>query len=122
MSLSSSAQTCRACAADLRKKRSYKSAGGEQLCVRCYGNAPLTDGTAAWQTLEPCIFCGSKAPRLECHRNRYGEFICRRCSAEGKRWSRRRVVQRALIRCLLYLGGIALLFVILWKVFAMLGR
>src|SRR5262245_8830084 len=34
-----------------------------------------------------CVFCGQLVARKDCHKNRYGEYICRGCQKKGKRWT-----------------------------------
>ena len=45
---------------------------------------PETSGAMALlQTMRVCTGCGTKVARQDCHRNRYGEYICRPCQAAG---------------------------------------
>jgi hypothetical protein len=37
--------------------------------------------------LRNCVGCGREVARPECHRNRYGEYVCRDCQAKGFRYS-----------------------------------
>ena len=34
--------------------------------------------------------------RHNCHKNRYGEYVCRSCRKAGKHWTRRRVLWNAI--------------------------
>jgi hypothetical protein len=45
-----------------------------------------------------CSFCHAEVERRRCRRNRYGEYICSACLKQGKRWSRRRTLWRAIKR------------------------
>jgi len=47
-----------------------------------------------------CVFCGNVVSRRDCHRNRYGEYVCLACFAQGKRWSAKTLLQRAMRRFL----------------------
>ena len=41
-------------------------------------------------TSKVCSSCRLVVARTDCHRNRYGEYICRACQASGVRFTRRR--------------------------------
>jgi len=47
-------------------------------------------GTNPSNVLKDCAGCGTSVPRQDCHRNRYGEYICRTCQAAGIRFSPKR--------------------------------
>lgn len=63
-----------------------------------------------------CSACSSTIERKDCHKNRYSEYICRRCQAAGTKFTpagqRRYVMERALsvillrfaIACLVFLA------------------
>ncbi len=36
-----------------------------------------------------CSGCGATVPRVDCHKNRYAQYICRRCQAAGIKFTRR---------------------------------
>jgi hypothetical protein len=36
-----------------------------------------------------CFSCGASVLRQDCHKNRYGEYVCRACQASGVRFSKR---------------------------------
>ena len=58
----------------------------------------------------PCAGCGTEVARRDCHRNRYGEYICRRCQEAGIRSTRHRQIKRLFSRMLKYgLLGLACL-------------
>jgi hypothetical protein len=40
-------------------------------------------------TSKVCSSCGLIVARSDCHKNRYGEYICRACQASGVRFTRR---------------------------------
>jgi recombinational DNA repair protein (RecF pathway) len=64
-----------------------------------------------------CAACGATVDRKDCHRNRYGEYICRKCSAAGIKftWHRRlRHLAKAKLRKflpMLPVAGLALLLI-----------
>ncbi len=37
--------------------------------------------------LRVCAGCKKEVPRQDCHRNRYGEYICRSCQAGGLKFT-----------------------------------
>jgi hypothetical protein len=41
-------------------------------------------------TSKVCSSCRLVVARSDCHKNRYGEYICRACQASGVRFTRRR--------------------------------
>jgi hypothetical protein len=67
--------------------------------------------------LKKCSACGAVVQRKDCHKNRYGEYICRECQAKGVLFTPRRRLLRDgkkwLIRFLLMLvatGAVTLFF------------
>jgi hypothetical protein len=70
-----------------------------------------------------CANCGARVARVDCHKNRYGEYLCRvcqkagvRCTAKGKV---RGVAQRGVrtgLRWLAYVGLAALLLGGFWVI------
>jgi hypothetical protein len=73
----------------------------------------INTATPAAKRQQRCAVCGAQAAVQECHFNRYREGICRPCRVAGKRWSRRRQVQRLVTRAFGYslaISGAALLF------------
>jgi hypothetical protein len=37
--------------------------------------------------MKTCVGCGATVARRDCHRNRYGEYVCRTCQEAGIRFS-----------------------------------
>lgn len=37
--------------------------------------------------LKVCVGCKKEVPRQDCHRNRYGEYICKDCQAAGLKYT-----------------------------------
>lgn len=72
-------------------------------------------------THKVCAACGTSVARQDCHKNRFGEYICRNCQAAGIRFTRQsRVwswVRRALRRSAWGLVGTALILVVLALLF-----
>ena len=46
--------------------------------------------TSSSNVTKSCASCGVDVARQDCHRNRYGEYICRTCQAAGIRFSPQR--------------------------------
>ncbi len=42
--------------------------------------------------LKVCSGCKKEIPRQDCHRNRYGEYICRACQAAGFKFTWRHLL------------------------------
>lgn len=38
--------------------------------------------------LRKCSGCGATVPRRHCHKNRYGEYVCRSCQAAGIKFTK----------------------------------
>ena len=68
--------------------------------------------------MKSCSSCGETVLRTDCHRNRYGEFICRKCQAQGIKFTQRgranQYVKSWLIRLLWLLAGILVFIVVYW--------
>lgn len=63
-----------------------------------------------------CSACGATVERKDCHRNRYGEYICRRCQAAGIRftWHQRLQHLRQGMLVKLLLGLLVLGLLLIW--------
>ncbi len=65
-----------------------------------------------------CSACKAPVLRQNCHRNRYGEFICRACQASGIRFSWLRRLQHAVgklgLAVWVFLGAMATLLLLAW--------
>lgn len=72
-----------------------------------------------------CSACGTRIERRECHKNRYGEYICRHCQAAGIKFVRRtRPTNLISLTTQVFLLGFALaslLFLMTWKYFPASG-
>ena len=68
--------------------------------------------------LRVCYTCGATVRRKDCHKNRYSEYICRRCQAAGKKFTsrgrRRHIMKRALPVFLWGSAVASLLLVAMW--------
>jgi len=73
-----------------------------------------------------CFRCGASVARTECHKNRFGEYVCRTCQAAGIKasWSRRlSQMSKTLFRqILLGLAGIGLATLFVWMFYGFLER
>jgi hypothetical protein len=69
-----------------------------------------------------CFSCGASVLRQDCHKNRYGEYICRTCQSSGIRFSRlagwRYWGSRAPVIILSSIGATALIALLIWVLFA----
>jgi hypothetical protein len=65
-----------------------------------------------------CSFCQDTVLRQDCHRNRYGELVCRTCQASGVRfgWFNQLRYQMGKAGTLAWvlLGATALVLLLLW--------
>ena len=65
-----------------------------------------------------CAVCKAPMLRKDCHRNRYGEFICRTCQATGIRFTWPRRLQYAMrklgLAVWVFLGATAALLLLAW--------
>jgi len=68
--------------------------------------------------LKKCSACGEVVRRRDCHKNRYGEYICRQCQAKGIRFTPWRVFlhngKKWLISFLLLLVATAIVILLFW--------
>jgi hypothetical protein len=68
-----------------------------------------------------CSACGTVVARKECHKNRYGEYICRECQSAGIKFVRQRQPgnpMRLVIQVFLFGFAVAsLLFLVTWQFF-----
>lgn len=61
-----------------------------------------------------CSYCHLQVARTDCHRNRYGEMICRACQQAGVKFTLRRRLRVAIKKTPLYVGiGLAVTAVVL---------
>lgn len=73
-----------------------------------------------------CSGCGVTVARRDCHKNRYGEYVCRTCQAAGMKSTRtarwRRWLGQTPGIILWSLAGTALIALAIWALYAaMLG-
>ena len=68
--------------------------------------------------IKQCAACGSQVARKDCHRNRYAEYICRPCQANGVKFTPRGrrlfVARHALLPLLLGLMFVGVLLWVFW--------
>lgn len=68
-----------------------------------------------------CSACGTSVAREDCHKNRYGEYICRECQSAGIKFVRRGPpsnVMRLVIQVFLFgLTVASLVFFVTWQFF-----
>ena len=73
-----------------------------------------------------CFKCGATVARRECHKNRFGEYVCRTCQAAGIKasWAQRlRQMSKKMFRqVLLWLAGAAVAALFVWMFFGFLAR
>ncbi len=73
-----------------------------------------------------CFKCGVAVARPDCHKNRYGEYVCRSCQAAGVKaswWQALRQVSKKMVRrIVLWLTGAALLVLFVYLFFGFLAR
>lgn len=76
--------------------------------------------------LKICTGCGASVSRRDCHRNRYGEYICRGCQAVGIRHSPRHIGRRAATwlrpRLWLVIPLAGLVLLLLWAFYAVVMK
>ena len=72
--------------------------------------------------LKKCSVCGTAVRRRDCHKNRYGEYICRPCQANGVRFTPRRQLIHGGKKWLLRFVGLLLLTGVLALFFWWLGQ
>lgn len=72
--------------------------------------------------LRKCCGCGSTVSRKDCHKNRYGQYICRTCQAAGLKFTRgarlRYWWQRTPSVIIGSLTGMALMALAIWALYA----
>jgi hypothetical protein len=65
-----------------------------------------------------CFKCGETVERRDCHKNRFGEYICRSCQAGGVKasWYRplSKIVKMMFRQILLWLAGAAVIALFVW--------
>lgn len=110
---------CRSCGTDVSQAPRWKNFNNEYLCEICF---PRWTGRIELQSLRCCAYCRDTVARCNCHKNRYGEYICRKCSDAGRRESRKVWLKRASRRVRRWIGygfaaAIAAAFV--YKAFSM---
>lgn len=72
--------------------------------------------------LKKCGSCGASVERKDCHKNRFAEYICRKCQAAGIKVSWRQRLQALLRKVLLGVAGLRLSILLLWMFFGFLAR
>ena len=65
---------CAECNVALTGTVTHRTEDGRPLCPACHHTI---------YRRRPCVACGTLVTRKDCHRNRYGEYICRSCQAAG---------------------------------------
>jgi len=118
---------CTACAADLTRQDRYRDHDGQYFCLPCHRARLGASAEGPFkEALRQCVFCETWVARPDCHRNRYGEYVCLECRGSGRRWSRRRIVQRRLrhwfVRCRRVLFVLLASVVGLWVAYVVLGK
>ena len=77
-------------------------------------------------TTKVCSTCRAEVARQDCHKNRFGEYICSNCQAAGVKASRFRImrhVSKKLLRKVLWaLSGAGLFVVIVWMFVKFMAR
>lgn len=73
--------------------------------------------------LRKCSGCGLTVPRRHCHKNRYGEYLCRTCQASGLKFTKaarwRSWIGQTPAIVLWSLIGTALLALVAWALYAL---
>ena len=73
-----------------------------------------------------CTGCGATVSRRDCHRNRYGEYICRGCQAVGIKYSPRHLGRRIATwfrsRLLLGIPLAGLVALLLWTFYSVIMK
>jgi hypothetical protein len=77
-------------------------------------------------TSKVCSTCDATVERKDCHKNRFAEYICRKCQAAGVKssWHQRlrHSMKKMLRRILLGLTAAALTILLGWMFFNFLAR
>lgn len=87
-------------------------------------NQSPADSSGRSSALRHCACCGAEVVRRDCHKNRYGEYICKSCQAAGKRCSRRYQILglwRPALRGIAYLLGALVALAVLYKAFSIIA-
>ncbi len=90
---------CVSCGKDLTGQYYRENRRGLPLCVACDCAQVKRSGHSARAGTRKCSFCCEQVNRHKCHKNRYGEYVCLSCLKKGKRWSRRRILWKAVWKC-----------------------
>ena len=65
-----------------------------------------------------CAACGASVDRNDCHKNRYAEYICRKCGSAGIKFTRRRrtrlLIQAKLRKFLAVLPIAGMVLLLIW--------
>jgi len=112
-----SLKACDSCGAKVPAPDGHEN--GKFLCPACHA---LTQSAAPATKREDsprrCAFCDRIVARKDCHRNRYGEYVCLECQKKGLRWSSRRrfvkVAKKLLRYALIGLIGVSVAAVYVW--------
>ena len=71
-----------------------------------------------------CSACSLAVPRKDCHKNRYGQYICKTCQAAGVKFTRagrlRHGSRHALMWAWLGVGGVVMVVFLVWAVYSFL--
>lgn len=76
---------CSGCAVPLAPGRGRLQQDGRIFCEGCHHRR---------HRLRTCAACGATVPRQDCHRNRYGEYLCRACQKAGVKRTLRGTLQK----------------------------
>ena len=73
-----------------------------------------------------CFKCDAMVARTDCHKNRFGEYVCRSCQAAGVKASwvqrMRQMSKKMLRQVLLWLAGAGLAAIFVWLFFGFMAR
>lgn len=65
-----------------------------------------------------CSACGATVERYLCHRNRYGEYICRQCQRDGVEFTLRARLRHSRNWVIFgFVLGLVLLGLVLWEIY-----
>jgi hypothetical protein len=118
---------CDSCGVNVPSARGQENGDGKFLCLAC---CPVSQTVLPAMNHEDsqrrCNFCDQVIARKDCHRNRYGEYVCLECSKKGKRWSSRRrflkVAKRLLRFALIALIGVSAASGYVWLMIKIMNR
>jgi hypothetical protein len=117
---------CATCGADLRQQPHWTDEQGQSYCDSCWqSQREESPEICGRQSHRICIWCGVAVLRKDCHKNRYGEYICHPCLRSGRRMSRRRQLRRWMAtggRWLLYLAGVLVVLAVAYQLFGLFAR